>query len=572
MLFLFISFFLFLVSYYFLPKNRKILIFFLFISVLYFLASIFFIIWNYFTWKWIDESVLYQLFSNAWWAWLDFKVIIIFILSILVSILFLSFFYFLPEKINFPKWKVFKILFIFFFISSFLFHPILHNFYTMWFFSSIKNEEKIFYEIPEVKKKTEKTKNLIYIYLESFEKLYLDEKLFPWVAKNLQNLKENSIYFENVEQAFWTNWTIAWMVWSQCWIPLINTWWWGNSMHWIKDFLPWAFCIWDYLKKAWYELSYFWWADLTFAWKWNFYKSHSFSNIYWKKELEKKLKDENYKNYWWLYDDSLFDFVFDEYDRLSSEDKSFWLFTITMDTHLNDAFVSKSCPKKDFDKEILKSYNCSDFLLWNFLERIKNHKNFKNTIIVISSDHYAMNANSTIDILNKNSNDRRNLFLIIDWEEKQKIYKNSTTLDIWPTILNKLWFEVNKLWFWVNIFSEEKWIENLKLRNYRDLFESFWSFPSLKNWIDFDLKNKKIFINWKDISFPALVILNKEKDTEKILWEDLWNWELIDKLQNNSIYFSFYKNWKFCLNFWKKSQKCFSESWKISYEDILKEF
>lgn len=571
MFLLFFSFLFFVLFYIFLPRNKYFLGIFIVFSIIFSFFSLFFLIWNYYTWVWVDESVLYHLFLWFEWAWLwaDLKIFFLWFWVLFFEI-FLLFFALLKWKRTRKTRKREKLfLSILFFILSFIFHPILKNFYDLWYFSFSWSENNIFYETPKVSKKTEKTKNFIYIYLESFEKLYLDENIFPWVAKNLQEIKENSTFFENVEQAFSTNWTIAWMVWSQCGTPLINSGGWGNSMHWIADFLPGAFCLWDYLKKAWYELSYLWWADLSFAWKWNFYKTHGFQNVVWKKELQEKLLDKSYQNDWWLYDDVTFDLVFEEFDRLSKTWKNFWLFTLTLDTHWNDHILSKSCKEKNFDKKILNSFACSDFLLWKFLEKIKNHKNFENTVIVISSDHYAMKINETTDILEKNQEKRRNLFLIINWK-KQKISKKWTTLDIWATILDEIGFNVKKFWYWISLFSDFESLENSILRQNKKTFEKFWDFPSIKNGIEFDLEKNKIYINWKNIWFPAVLLLNKQKDTEKIIWEDLVNWKLIDKKSENTIYMAFYTNWEFCLDFWLNSRKCFSESWKIDYEEILK--
>ena len=55
---------------------------------------------------------------------------------------------------------------------------------------------------------------------------------------------------------------------------------------------------------------------------------------------------------------------------------------------------------------------------------LRNHKNFKNTTIVITSDHYAMKHNNSYDTLEKNKDKRRNLFLVLDSDsEAQKIEK-----------------------------------------------------------------------------------------------------------------------------------------------------
>ena len=589
--FLIASFLLLIFSYLFLKKTKINLVVFGVFVFLYSVISVTYIISNYFTGNWVDESVIYHLFYWLGWAWFwaDAWIIILWAILLIIWIALPIWFYYFWRNKEIKTNVYYKGLFWVFFISAFIFHPIFKNIYDLWYFDlnnvvkwklvSKEDIEKVYF-VPEAKKKTEKTKNIIYLYLESFEKTYLDEEIFPNLTPNLNKLRKEAISFENLKMAYWTSWTIAWMVWSQCWSPLINSGWWGNSMHWIEDFLPWAFCLWDFLKKQNYNLSYIWWANLSFAWKWNFYKTHSFDNILWREKLEPKLKNKDYINDWWLYDDSLFDFVFEEYERLSETWQNFWLFTLNLDTHWSEWVISESCKNYLYDsqneKNILNSYHCVDKLVWELVEKIRNHKNFKNTTIVITSDHYAMKHNNSYDTLEKNKDKRRNLFLVLDSDsEAQKIEKEWSTLDIWASILNLIWFDVDKLWAWVNLFSNLETNSESYLKKNRNIFESFWSYPSLKNWIDFDLKNKKIKIEWKDIQFPALIYLSDNWDTKQILWtDDAWELDLRTLIKNNSIFIDYCEENKwFCLNFktkyWENISQNISENKNISYEEIL---
>lgn len=585
MLYLFLSSILLFISYIYLKKSKFFLIFFSIFIFIYFLLSIGYISANYFTWKGVDESVIYHfLYWLDWaWFWADLKIILFsfFLFFIWIFLSFFSYFYGkkLKNETNFLK----QIFFIIFFFSSFFFHPILKNFYDLWYFN-FSNKVIVWdkkYIIPENKKLDKTTKNIVYIYLESFEKIYTDENIFPGLTPNLNSLKEQASFFENIDQAYGTSWTIAWMVWSQCGTPLINSGWGGNSMHWITDFLSWAFCIWDFLKKSNYELSYIWWAKLEFAWKWNFYKTHSFDNVSWRDELIKKLKNQNYQNDWWLYDDSTFGFVLEEYKRLQKSWKNFMLTTLTLDTHWDTGVISKSCSRNIYDKKNLKSilnaYHCSDFLLWKLVSEIRELDKKNETIIVISSDHFAMSHNNSSHILKENQQKRRNLFMIIDWK-KQNISKNGTTLDIWATILHKAWFNIKNLWFWVNLFSELESLPNSILKNYRNIYESFWAFPSIKSGIKFDWNNSKIILSNKEIKFPTLISLDEKMETKKILWNDIDNPDSIFKQKiENSILIDFCENKeKICIKFiWKnfiEKDFIFDFDFEIDYEKILENF
>jgi len=542
-------------------RSKKILLLFLLFLFLFFLITDIYIISNYFTWNWIDEAFIYHLSYWIDWAGLksDIYIIIIWLLLLLVTfiipVIIYKYLILKNKKTNIRNTILaFLLLFI-----SFSIHPFTKNILELnWYFifDSIKNTtlEKTFeemYIIPDKQKVWIDNKNVIFIYLESFENLYLDGDLFPWLSNWLNEIKNNSTYFNNIKQVYWTSRTIAWMVWSQCWIPLINSWGGWNSMHWISSFLPGAFCIWDFLKNAWYDLSYIWWSKLSFAGKGNFYNTHWFDNIEWKDELILNIKNKKYQYDWGLYDDTVFDLAYKKYEKLSKKEKKFWLFMLNLDTHGSEWVVSKECNNLKYNKDknsILNSYYCTDYLLTNFINKIKNNNKFKDTIIVLASDHYAMAHNNSSDILNKKQEDRRILFVIIDPSKTNKIIeKKGTTLDIWATVLWSMWFNVNNLWLGVNLLNielktiEEKY-ENFIFSKWKRFYESFWEYPSIKKWFTINTDDLILYLDKKDIEFPALIYLDSDIEIEKILWRDKYNpvtlFEKIPK-KSNSIYIDF---------------------------------
>jgi phosphoglycerol transferase len=489
-----LSLFLFCLSLFYFVTNKvkwnMSILFYSFFVLLFILFTDIHFIFNYFTWKWLDNSVIY--YFRYWWEWSGWfeykKLIITSILSLLLILLVLYYFVQFYLKKSIEVWKkrnLYRKISYIIMIFSFLFHPLINNFLEMnWFYeisnSSFSNDLlfKDFYKVPQFKD-IDKKKNIVYIYLESYEKLYLDEKLFPWLSPWLNNIKYNSTYFDNLFQAYWTSWTIAWMVGSQCWVPLEFPW---NLGVWDtnKSYLKWAYCLWDYLKTAWYDLNYLWWAKSWFAGKWKFYKSHWFDNVSWSDEYKNNLLDKNYLYSWGLYDDTTFDIAYDKYEELSKIDKPFWLFMINMDTHWDTWVISKSCKDLKYNSDngsILNSYHCTDYLVSNFIEKIKKLPNFKNTVVVIWSDHYAMDNNNSSDILKDNQDNRWLLFMIYDSDNTNNkiVNKKWDTLDIWATVLSHLWFPVQELWLWINLMNNNisrnpeifltKWIKD---------YQKFW--------------------------------------------------------------------------------------------------
>ncbi|HAI06197.1 MAG TPA: phosphoglycerol transferase I, partial [Pantoea sp.] len=123
--------------------------------------------------------------------------------------------------------------------------------------------------------------NVVYIYGESLERTYFDQHAFPGLAPELSRLKEQSIDFSQTEQLPGTDYTIAGMVASMCGIPLFAPFD-GNASASLSSFYPQNVCLGDILKNSGYDNWFIQGADLRFAGKDVFLKSHGFdpANLY----------------------------------------------------------------------------------------------------------------------------------------------------------------------------------------------------------------------------------------------------------------------------------------------------
>ncbi len=191
-----------------------------------------------------------------------------------------------------------------------------------------------------------KRPNLVYIYAESLERTYFDTELFPGLADELNALRTDSIDFSNTQQLPGTGYTIAGMVASQCGIPLFAPFD-GNASSAVSTFYPENVCLGDVLKAAGYSNYFYQGAELAFAGKDTFLKSHGFDHVYGFKELREQVADPSYKNDWGWYDDSVLDVVYGKFVELSKQRQPFSLFTLTVDTHHPDGFISAGCSKKE---------------------------------------------------------------------------------------------------------------------------------------------------------------------------------------------------------------------------------
>ncbi|MRS15341.1 phosphatidylglycerol--membrane-oligosaccharide glycerophosphotransferase [Enterobacteriaceae bacterium RIT691] len=283
--------------------------------------------------------------------------------------------------------------------------------------------------------------NLVYIYGESLERTYFDDDAFPNLTPELGKLKNESLDFSHTLQLPGTDYTIAGMVASQCGIPLFAPFE-GNASASVSSFFPQNICLGDILKNSGYQNYFVQGANLRFAGKDVFLKSHGFDHLYGSEELKTTVDDPTYRNDWGFYDDTVLDEVWKKYETLSQSGQRFSLFTLTVDTHHPDGFVSRSCDRKKYEiagkvNQSFSAVTCSQQHIAALIEKIKASPYFKNTVIVVSSDHLAM-KNTAWEYLNKQ--DRSNLFFVIrgDQPQQETLAAKRSTLDNGATVLDIL--------------------------------------------------------------------------------------------------------------------------------------
>lgn len=462
-----------------------------FLFFLLFFVSGFYYVANFFSGNGIGESVFFHLTMDMGGAGFkeSYHVIILTVLYVL-AIFYGSFFVYNMVLLKSIKRKnklsvVFSAILI---VISFYFNPGVAGIYKHY--ASVSDEiDSVEYpaEYMVPKNIEVNNKNFVYIYLESFERTYLDEKLFPSLTPNLNKLGNEALVFTDIRQIYGSGWTIAGMVNSQCGIPLItpNG---NNAMLGADSFLPNAVCIGDILNDKGYKLNYVGGANLDFAGKGSFYASHHFNKIDGLDELVVNLEDPEYLNSWGLYDDSLFEIVKQRFDVLASKGEPFGLFALTLDTHHPRGHESAYCANvhyADGKEPMLNAIHCADKMVADFVEHIRASDIYDNTVIVISSDHLAM-RNTTYERLQQGN--RKNLFMILGQGLKPEVIERPGALiDVAPTLLSVLGADIDGLGFGRNLlvnaptFTDSLDDINLFLANHRGFFSSLWFVPKTKD-------------------------------------------------------------------------------------------
>ena len=260
--------------------------------------------------------------------------------------------------------------------------------------------------------------------------------------------------------AYGASWTVAGIVASSSGIPLKI----GSSdgnLYWDYNgsYLPGAYSLGEVLKNNGYSNYFILGSNSTFGGRSLYFSQHGNYDIYdYGYAINKKWIDKNYFE-WWGYEDSkLYNFSKKQLTRISKNNKPFNFTILTADTHFTDGYVDKSCKEK-YDEKYLNSYSCTDSMLYEFINWIKEQDFYKNTTIVIIGDHLSMQKNFK-QMYDNNNYERKiyNTFINSRVKTKNTNNRNFTSFDYYPTILSSLGFKINgnQLGLGVNLFSNKK--------------------------------------------------------------------------------------------------------------------
>lgn len=517
-----VSFCFFCLSIYKMKKTGTSLfnrVLFALLSLMFLILSAAFIVSDYFTGHGIDESVIYHLkYGLNGAGFMEYWRIIVTAMVILIigSIYLFRTLYGLKQQ---PSNRRHSLIYVFL-VTSLILNPAAVDLFSLASASYKPDTNfKWYYRAPQITVKPAFRKNIVFIYAESLERTYFDETIFPGLIKGLRKLEASSTYFTGIEGVYSTSWTIAGMTASQCGIPL-STPTGPNSMSGMDNFLKGAVCLGDLLNDEGYRLSHLGGASLEFSGKGDFYSTHGFQNVQGLQQLQPFLKNKSYVNKWGLYDDTLFDIAYTEYERLSAADRPFGLFLLTLDTHAPEGHQSKSCKDivyKDGSNPMLNAVACSDFLITKFVRKLLDSPQAENTMIVIASDHLALRSTAT-ELLDKGK--RRNLFMIIEpgTDKAVEITKRGSTLDLGPTLLNALGYE-GRIGLGRNLLSDENSLiselsdfDNV-LRAWTPELSSFWEFPKIEDYVEVDIPRKIIKLGSRTFDLPVLMQFNDELET-----------------------------------------------------------
>lgn len=359
-------------------------------------------------------------------------------------------------------------------------------------------------------------KNLVVLYLESVERTFLDPMLFPGLMPRLSALEPRALSFTGLRQVYGTGWTIAGMTASQCGLPLVTP---GdaNSMSGADQFLPGARCLGDVLQDMGYDLRYLGGADLDFAGKGTFYRTHGFAQVQGKDELQPLLPKPGYASPWGLHDDSLYGLARQTFDELSAGTEPFGLFMLTLDTHPPGEHPSASCGKTVYQRgrdTMLNAVHCADKLAADFIEGIIDGPHAANTVVVVLSDHLAMRSSASERL---DEGGRRNLAMVFHPDlPPGTVDKPGSTLDLAPTLVGLLGGRAPRFGYGRDLLAEAPTLVGQMgddtddhLRADQPFLASLWNHPQLFEGIAVDTAARTLTLGDRTIRYPALLLLDE---------------------------------------------------------------
>ena len=291
-------------------------------------------------------------------------------------------------------------------------------------------------------------KNLILIYMESFENIFKNKKIFGEnLIEEISNYRNNVNEFKNFNQTDLTNWTIASIVATHCGLPLKN---YGaftfgkkkgkhlRTLFGMNHFLPKATCLGDLLKNNGYKNIFVGSHNTTFSGTGNFFKSHGYSEIY-GKEIYDAMNIEYHSGSWaeGPHDSFLFKFAKNKIKDLVNNQEKFNITILTSDTHEPNGFHDPQC---DHKQQIINSaLKCSSKNLLNFIKFIRDKYNNEIRIIVLGDHLYRFSNDNSFELPEK-----RTIFNKFFSNENKNIMRESINhYDFFPTIIDFIDIQYN---------------------------------------------------------------------------------------------------------------------------------
>ena len=311
----------------------------------------------------------------------------------------------------------------------------------------------------------EQKRNLIYIFLESMETTYSDQKnggafkedVIPELTKLAQENEDFSGESEKLNGGYsmpGTTWTMGAMFAQTSGLPLnisID----ANSMDTQESFFSGATVMGDILESEGYSQTLLIGSEAKFGGRELYFTEHgNYDMVDYTYAIQNGMIPEDYRVFWGYEDQKLFGFAKEKLLELSEQDTPFNLTMLTVDTHFEDGYPCQICPDT-YDDQYSNVMACSSRQVEEFIEWVQQQDFYENTTIVLVGDHPTMDSDFCEDVEDGYGRRVYTSYINPAAVVETNVERNYTTFDMFPTTISALGatIEGNRLGLGTNLFS-----------------------------------------------------------------------------------------------------------------------
>lgn len=290
--------------------------------------------------------------------------------------------------------------------------------------------------------------DLVILYLEGFDRGYMDTERFGEIAAPLRDLEKEGISFINLHQIEATGWSLAGNIATQCGAPLLPF---GarplGDTSSIARIMPDLTCLTDILVGRRYDVTYMSGAKIIgnqmgyYGFD-NFFRTHGDITILDRDTISNPRTEElkaQAMDAWGLADSELLDAAKTLFDAKAKENRPFAVFIATMDTHGPVAAISPACTESGepiAHQDMRLAVECVSRISAEFVRSLFRDAKGRDLRVAVFSDHLN-HASNLIGILEQKP--RFNTAMLLGGEfDPAVIDRPGSMVDLYPTILDWL--------------------------------------------------------------------------------------------------------------------------------------
>ncbi|OQA86351.1 MAG: Lipoteichoic acid synthase 2 [Lentisphaerae bacterium ADurb.Bin242] len=280
-------------------------------------------------------------------------------------------------------------------------------------------------------------KNLVVIFMESIENTFMDSKRFPGLTPHLEALAEEGLSFTNISNGLNADDTFSAQYSVFMGLPILpeqiisSVLWMGGLQDRYGGNLPSLPFI---LHKAGYQQIFLQGPSMKFAGMNLFLQREKVDSACSYESSGNALESGS----WGCSDRQLFEWSAAHFEKLSSSGKPFALYLTTIDTHLPSGFLHKDSEiypwENEKERHYLSAVRTTDREIGKFIARLRKSKEWKNTVVVMMTDHFLHSSN--VDSLLAGTRNRRHVGIVLNSGFSGVVKTPGATSDWAPTLLS----------------------------------------------------------------------------------------------------------------------------------------